>query len=169
MQDEPPHWTWGRVMTKAIVDSMGAYSKSLFPFLPVGVAADHKWRTGERYRVIDFLIAQTWMEPTGQTPSAWRDSAVSIAKSNGVALALSLNLFGERLTEGCIRTGNQCWMTPTQVREWGRVIVSEPHACAATMWTWKAEMWSRADYQASLKDVTSVARNRVAKPCTRPS
>ena len=165
MMDEPPHPSWGGVLTKATVDGMAAYCKSLFPFLPCGVAVDHRWRPDERYRLVDFIIAQTWMERIG--PEEFRDSAVAVAKRNGVALVLGINLFGERQTPGCERRGNQCLMTPANVRRWGRVFVSEPYACAVVMWRYEANMWSRSEYQAQFTDIANVARQRAAKPCRR--
>lgn len=165
MIDEPPHPSWGGVLTKGTVDAMAAYCKSLFPFLPCGAAVDHRWRPAERYRVLDFMIAQTWMERIG--PEEFRDSAVAVAKQNGVALVLGINLFGERQTPGCERRGNQCLMRPADVREWGRTFVSEPYACAVTLWRYEPGMWARPEYQAQFTDVANMAKQRVARPCRR--
>ena len=166
MLDEPPHPSWGGALTKATVDTMAAYCKSMFPFLPCGVAVDHRWRSAERYQRLDFMMAQTWMERIG--PEEFRDSAVAVARRNGVALVLSINLFGERQTPGCEPRGNQCLMRPDGVRDWGRTFMGEPYACAVTMWRYEAGMWSRPEYQAQFRDLASVARQRVAKSCRRP-
>ncbi len=165
MMDEPPHPSWGGGLTKPIVDSMAAYCKALFPFMPCGVTVDYRWRPAERYRLVDFIIAQTWMET--QSATAFRDSAVAAARRNGVALVLSMNLFGAARTEGCEPRGKQCLMRPAEVREWGRTFVSEPYACGLTMWHYEAPMWARAEYQAQFRDIASIARQRVAKPCRR--
>ena len=165
MLDEAPHPSWGGVLTKATVDTMAAYCKSLFPFLQCGVAADHRWRPAERYRLVDFMITQTWMERIGA--EEFRDSAVAVAKRNGVALVLAINLFGERQTPGCEPRRNQCLMTPADVRHWGRTFVGEPYACAVILWHYEADMWSRPEYQSQFTDVANVARQRVARPCRR--
>lgn len=165
MLDEPPHPSWGGVITKAVVDTMAAYCKSILPFMPCGVTVDYRWRPTERYNLVDFIIAQTWKET--QSPSAFRDSAVAMAKRNGVALVLSLNLFGAARTPGCEAQGNQCLMRPAEVREWGRAFVAEPYACAVTMWQYEAPMWGRPEYQAQFQDLSSVARQRVARSCRR--
>jgi hypothetical protein len=167
MIDEPPHPSWGGVLTKATVDAMAAYCKSLFPFLPCGVAVDHAWRPAERYQQVDFIIAQTWMESLSAT--AFRDSAVAAARRNGVALVLSMNLFGARQTPGCEPRHRQCLMRPEEVREWGRAFMSEPYACAVLMWHYDAPMWARAEYQTQFQELASIARQRVAKPCRRSS
>jgi hypothetical protein len=167
MMDEPPHPSWGGVLTKATVDTMAGYCKTILPFMPCGVLADYRWRPAERYQQLDFLIAQTWKE-TG-TPTAFRDSAVAMARRNGVALVLSLNLFGAARTPGCERQGNLCLMRPVEVREWGRAFLSEPYACAVLMWHYEANLWSRPEYQAQFQDLSSVARQRVARSCRPPS
>lgn len=48
-------------------------------------------------------------------------------------------------------------------------FVSEPYVCAALMWHYDPAMWARAEYQAQFQDASSVARQRVAKSCRRPS
>jgi hypothetical protein len=53
------------------------------------------------------------------------------------------------------------------VRAWGRAFVSEPYACAVTMWRYEPEMWSRPEYQMQFNDVANVARQRIAKSCRR--
>jgi hypothetical protein len=167
MLDEPPHPSWGGVFTKALVDTMAAYCKSILPFMPCGVAVNYRWRPTERYHLVDFVMNQTWMET--QSPAAFRDSAVAMARRDGVALVLSLNLFGAAPSPGCEARGSQCLMRPAEVREWGRAFVSEPYACAVIMWRYDATMWGRPEYQAQFQDVSSLAGQRVAKSCRRPS
>ena len=167
MLDEPPHPSWGGVFTKALVDTMAAYCKSILPFMPCGVAVNYRWRPTERYDLVDFVMTQTWMET--QSPAAFLDSAVAMAKRDGVALVLSLNLFGAAPSPGCEPRGSQCLMRPAEVREWGRAFVSEPYACAVIMWRYDATMWGRPEYQAQFQDVSSLAGQRVAKSCRRPS
>jgi hypothetical protein len=60
-------------------------------------------------------------------------------------------------------------MRPAEVREWGRTFVSEPYACAVTMWHYEPGMWARAEYQEQFRDITSLARQRMAKSCRRPA
>jgi hypothetical protein len=163
MLDEPPHPSWGGVLTKATVDTMAADCKAVLPFMPCGVVVDYRWRPAERYTRVDFIIAQTWMET--QSAAAFRDSAVAMAKRNGVALALSLNLFGAAQSPGCEARRSQCLMRPHEVREWGRAFVGEPYACAVLMWHYEPTMWARSEYQAQFRDVSTVASQRVARPC----
>jgi hypothetical protein len=145
---------------------MAAYCKAILPFMPCGVAVDHRWRPAERYGLVDFIMTQTWMET--QSAAAFRDSAVAMARRNGVALVLSLNLFGAARSPGCELRRSQCLMRPVEVREWGRAFLGEPYICAVMMWRYDAAMWGRAEYQAQFQDLSSVAGQRVARSCRRP-
>lgn len=165
MLDEPEHRSWGGALTRATVDSMAAYCKAVLPFMPCGVGVDYRWRAAERYKVVDFIIAQTWMER--QSAESFRDSAVAMARRNGVALVLSVNLFGAPQSPGCEPRGKQCLMFPADVRHWGRSFAAEPYACAVLMWRYEAGMWSRSEYQEQFRDVANVAGQRVAKSCRR--
>jgi hypothetical protein len=166
MMDEPPHPTWGGVMTKAIVDSMAAYSKALFPFLPVGVASTHKWRQWETFRVLDFMISQNWLET--QTPVQFRDSAVAVAKRNGVALALSVNIYGGPLVLPCEQNGNQCVLTASQLKAWLTAFMDVP-TCGVLLWGSRVPtVWDRADYKAVFAEMKMEANLRTGKSCRRP-
>jgi hypothetical protein len=165
MMDEPPHPTWGGVMTKAIVDSMAAYSKALFPFLPVGVAVSHKWRQWETYRVLDFIISQNWLETS--SPIVFRDSAVSVAKRNGVTLALSVNIYGGPLVLPCEQNGNQCVLTAAQLKAWLAAFMDAP-ACAVLLWGSRTPtVWDRPAYRAVFEEMRLEANLRTAPPCRR--
>lgn len=165
MLDEPSHPSWGGALTKAVVDTMAAYCKATFPFMPCGVTVDYRWRPDERYHLVDFIISQTWKEK--QTPSAFRDSAVAMARRNGVALVLSINLFAAAPTRGCELYHDRCLMRPAEVHDWGHAFLSEPYACAVMMWHYDPDMWERPEYQAQFQDLASLARQRAEKGCRR--
>jgi hypothetical protein len=166
MMDEPAHPTWGGVMTKAIVDSMAAYSKSLYPYLPAGVAVTHKWRQWETFRVTDFMISQNWLET--QTPVQFRDSAVAVAKRNGVALALSVNIYGGPLVSVCEQNGNQCVLTASQLRSWLTAFMDVP-TCGVLLWgSRNPTVWDRSDYKAVFAEMKLEANLRTGKSCRRP-
>ena len=61
MIDEPETPKWGGVMTKSLIDQMATYVKDIFPTLPVGInqgGAGYKWRTGERFHGLDYVLNQ---------------------------------------------------------------------------------------------------------------
>lgn len=172
MIDEPNHPTWGGVFTKALLDEMARYSKSLFPTLPVAVPGPHYWRASEKYQVVDVMIPQTWRPAPGASPFAWRDSLVAAARFNGTALAPSLNLMGNALALDCtpIAIGStRCYMPAQQVKDWGTVLASEPYVCALFMWKYRQELFARPEYKSAFEYVAQIAKQRPAKSCRRTS
>jgi hypothetical protein len=166
--DEPNHSDWGGVITKATIDSMASYVKEIFPTLPVGVAAPYSWRSAERYRVLDFIVPQTWK--TTLTPEAWRDGALAAAAQNGVAVALSMNLFGAPQVSGCeLAPGSYgtCIMTAAQIRAWGAAFAQAP-ACATFMWRYDSTLMSRTEYSDAFKYVSDLLAKMPRRSCRRP-
>jgi hypothetical protein len=166
--DEPNHSDWGGVITKAVVDSMASYVKQIFPTLPAGIVAPYYWRSTERYRVADFLVAQTWK--TTLTPTAWRDAATAAANQNGMALILSINLFGAPLVAGCeLASGNYgtCIMTAAEVKEWGTAMAQAP-GCAALMWRYDSTLMTKPEYVTALKSVAAQMATSPKRSCRRP-
>jgi hypothetical protein len=163
--DEPNHTDWGGVITKATLDEMAAYSKSIFPTMPAGVVAPYWWRATERYKVVDFIVAQTWK--TTLTPAAFRDAAVAAANQNGVAVALSLNLFGGPPVPGCALTQwGTCPMTAAEIRDWGQVVGVA--GCALLMWKYDATFMSTPENAQAFRDVGDLLAKTASRPCKRP-
>jgi hypothetical protein len=167
MIDEPNHSDWGGVITKATLDEMAAFSKSLFPTLTTAAVVPYGWRATERYKVMDAIIAQTW-KPT-MTPAQFRDAAVAAAKLNGVAPALSINIMAGKQVDGCEPrpNGTTCLMTPDEIRNWAITLGSDPYVCAMFMWRYDATLWSRPEYVAAFKDVSTALASRPARSCRR--
>lgn len=168
MMDEPNHSDWGGVVTKATLDEMAAFSKSLFPTLPTAAVVPYNWRSAERYKVMDAIISQTW-KPT-MTPAQYRDAAVAAAKLNGVSVALSINIMAAAQTDGCeLRpNGTTCLMTPDEIRNWAITLGSDPYVCSMFMWRYDTTLWSRPEYLAAFKDVSGALAARSARSCRRP-
>jgi hypothetical protein len=169
MIDEPNHYSWGGVITKAVIDEMAMFSKSIFPTLPTAAVAPYKWRGAERYKVLDVIIAGTWKE-TG-TSTAWRDAAVEAAKLNGVALAPVLNILGAAVTPGCLPRpggGDTCVLTPAEIRDWAITLGTDPYTCGMFMWRFDATLWGMPEYLAAFKDVSTALAKKPVKSCRRP-
>jgi hypothetical protein len=95
LMDEPEHPKWGGVPTKAMIDEMATYAKRIFPTLPMGIghgAPGFKWRSGERYKVLDWVSVQyVWNYNQGDV-TAWRGQVLNFAQNNGVKPMFSLNI-----------------------------------------------------------------------------
>jgi hypothetical protein len=109
--DEPEHPKWGGVPTKAMIDEMATYAKRIFPTLPMGIghgAPGFKWRSGERYKVLDWVSVQyVWNYNQGDV-TAWRAQVLNFAGNNGVRPMFSLNILNggvrDRTAAGIART-----------------------------------------------------------------
>jgi hypothetical protein len=188
VMDEPNHREgpklvadWGGVMTKALVDSMAAYVKAMFPTLPAGVSIRADWRPAERYQVVDFIITQ-YVAAFGPI-AAWRDTALALARRDGVAIAFSLNIIngGAGFTEpSCpvLTTGGvgengstpgtwRCRVSPTQLRAYGMALVTQ--GCAFLVWRYDPEFMESSENQQAFKDIAAVAALRSAPACRRSS
>ena len=179
--DEPNHASWGGVLTKAMVDGMGSYSKSLFPTLPVGYGIGPRgylWRPTERFQVIDFIANQyNWWISDGDVV-AWREKVLAQAKLDGVAVQFGLNVLdgGVHVFDGgwtcpLTTTGGQgtyspaCRMTARQISEWGRALA--PYACGFQFWRYDSGFFAKAENQQAFRDVAGVLAATPARGCRR--
>jgi hypothetical protein len=179
--DEPERETWGGTITKAVLDDLAAYTKAIFPSLPVGpsfgVGAYLTFDPSQTYSVVDFTYHQySWnFSTTGIAKgdvAAWRDAEIARAQTDGVALALGLNVLNGGIrdndndgvwecpsttTEGQGTYYPNCRMTDDQVRKYGKKIL--PAACFVLLWRYDVTYMSRPDNQKAFYDVASTARS----------
>ena len=170
--DEPEHPKWGRVPTKAMIDEMATYAKRIFPTLPMGIghgAPGFKWRSGERYKVLDWVSVQyVWNYNQGNV-TAWRAQVLNFAGNNGVRPMFSLNILngGVMDTAGawdCPNTGGKgtrtsyCRMTSEQVRTYGRTIGPSAARCSCGATTMR-----------SCRRPPTNRRSGTSRPCSIPS
>ncbi len=178
--DEPEHPKWGGVLTKAMIDQMAAHSKQIFPTLPVGIghgAPGFKWRSAERYKVLDWVSVQyAWGYNRGNV-AAWRDQVLSFARQNGVKPMFAINIMNGGITDtngawDCPNTGGKgtrtsyCRMTSEQVRTYGRTI--GPFGCAMLMWRYDGAFMASAANQSAFKEVATLLNSKPRPSCRRP-
>ena len=180
VMDEPETKQWGGVMTKPLIDQMATYVKNIFPTLPVGVnmgAPGYKWRTWERYRVVDYTANQYMWRATSGNIGAWRNAVLDRAQVEGVRTAFSLNLLNGGVVDNtgawdCTGTGGKgttayrCRMTADQVRTWGRAI--GPYGCAMLMWRYDDAFMAKSANQVAFRDVASLLASKTRRSCRRP-
>jgi hypothetical protein len=178
--DEPEHPKWGGVLTKAMVDEMATHAKQIFPTLPMGIghgAPGFKWRSGERYKLLDWVSVQYVWDYNQGAVASWRDQVLAFARTNGVTPMFAINILngGRRDTQGawdCPSTGGKgtrtsyCRMTSDQVRIYGQAI--GPSGCAMLMWRYDAAFMSKAANQSAFRDVASLLSSRPSRSCRRP-
>jgi hypothetical protein len=169
VMDEPNHKTWGGVVTKATLDELAAYVKSMFPTLPVGASIRWDWRPDERYKVLDFIVTQFVFRFGSVTE--WRDQALEAAKQNGISLVFAFNpINGGTPIRGCPvpRTGGTgtyaCRMTPEQIQEAGSALGLA--GCALLIWRYDARLMTTANEKA-FKELGSKLKTSRPRPCRR--
>jgi hypothetical protein len=169
VMDEPNHKTWGGVVTKATLDELGSYVKSMFPTLPVGASIRWDWRPDERYKVLDFIVTQFVFRFGSVTE--WRDQAIEALKQNGVSVVFSFNpVNGGTPISGCPLgpTGGfgtySCRMTPAQIREAGSALGFA--GCALLFWRYDTKLMTPENKKA-FEDVAAKLASGRPRPCRR--
>jgi hypothetical protein len=172
MLDEPNHPSWGGVITKAVLDRMATYVKSIFPGLPAGVSVRWDWRPTERYKVVDFITTQ-YVTRFGSV-TTWRDQARAAASLNRIAVIFAFNpINGGTKISGCPlgptggygTYGGNCKMTPTQIRYSGYALA--PYGCALQMWRYDYTFMTKSANVSAFKDVASRAASSTHRSCRR--
>jgi len=169
--------TWGPkgTMTKAVVDKMCGYAKSIFPTLPVGVAHRHDAFEPEKsYRVCEFFISQYSSRHGSVT--AFRDEALALAKRDGHTVVFGINILngGTQDRDGtwdCAGTGGKgtyapnCRMTAAQIREYGTAL--GPSGCGLTMWRYDGSFMENSDNRRAFQDLAGRLATVPGKACRR--
>jgi hypothetical protein len=172
VMDEPSRTdSWGP-MTKAVVDTMCAYVKGIFPTLPVGVFAVHWWRPQEHYGVCDFIVSQFEYDVRdgggagSETPTAFRDAGLAMAAADRVSIVFSMNILGGgHPGPDCTRDGKDCLMTASELRDAGLIL--GPAGSGLLMWRYESTIMGQAAYQSAMEDIAADLRTRPAKSWRR--
>jgi hypothetical protein len=167
-------------MTKARVDGMCRYVKSIFPTLPVGVVHQHNaFEPLNSYRVCDFLVAQYAWRSTAGDIYKFRDEAVALGRRDGMAIVFSMNILNGGVqaprdglwncplttTGGRGTYDPNCRMTPQQVRDWGIALGSA--GCALVMWRYDSAFMSKPVNVQAFGEVGAALARVPARSCRR--
>jgi hypothetical protein len=186
VMDEPHNTSgqssWGPkgTMTKALVDTMCAYVKQMFPTLPVGVVHDHDiFQPKQSYHACEFLVDQYAARKGDVTE--FRDAALALARRDHMAIIFSLNIIdggiqaardgnwecSPTLTAGRGTFSPNCRMTAQQVRDWGILLGSA--GCALTMWRYDPRFMADPANVASFQEVAAKLAALPSRSCGRPA
>jgi len=179
LMDEPgAASTWGgQRVSRAVVDSMARYSKSIWPSLPTAVRATPLWlAVGDTtYHDLDIAWAQ-WAGPShppgvGKTPEEFRDRNVAYAKRLELGLVMGLNYInggdGSSGLPGPTDLPNRWQMSAGEIAHAGTVLAGAPYVCAFLSWYHQEEFVSRPDIRAAIDSVSRVAAARGGTSCVR--
>ena len=167
--------TWGPVgtMTKARVDSMASYAKTIFSTLPMGVIQKHNaFEPTKSYKVIDFIIDQ--YDANQGDVTSFRDAGLAMARRDGHDVVFSINILdGGTIIAGCPipETGGtgtygvRCRVNPTQLEQWGLVL--GPAGCGLTMWQYDATFMANPLNQQAFKKIADRLATSPTRQCRR--
>jgi hypothetical protein len=171
--------TWGPAgtMTKARVDSMCAYVKSIFPTMPVGVVHQHQlFEPTKSYRVCEFLVDQ-YTARLG-TPEQFRDDALAMARRDGMRI-----LFGANELNGGVQDRDGVWdckdqggykgqsspncqIPPDSMKRWYPLLARA--GCAFRVWRWDDVKANTAEYRAVRLAIRDSLATAIGPTCARP-
>ena len=136
---------------------MARYSKSIWPNLKTIVRDEPsqiKW--SGTYRYLDAAWAQyLWRKGNVNT---YIQENVATAKKMGLGLVVGLNI---------VDGGNpkNTWMSPSEVENWGSVLLSSDYPCAFISWQYDSDLNNGAMKDA-LSTLRRKAQNRGSRSCT---
>jgi hypothetical protein len=158
--DEPQdakNWN-GQPIPGRTLDQMAAYSKQRWPgMLTIVRAPPGKIKWAGTYRYLDAAWAQVENPHGTLNVKAWFDQSVSAARSLGLALVVGLNV-----TKGNI---GRTRMTPTQVRNWGSILLNSSYPCAFISWRYVDSHLASTSMRDAMRYLRSKAENRPSKSC----
>jgi hypothetical protein len=178
LMDEPGALqTWGgRPVSRADIEEMARYSKSIWPTLPTAVRSPPGYLLAgdTTYPSLDIAWAQ-WAGPMhgasrGLTPDRFRDQNVAQAKQLGLGLIFGMNyLDGGDGSSGIPGVSADGWwqMSAQEMVTVGTLLASAPYACGFLSWRHEPGFESRPDVRAALDSVARVAATRGGTSCLR--
>jgi hypothetical protein len=179
LMDEPyaPKTWGGQRVSRADIEEMARYSKSIWPTLPTAVRAPPGWLgLGDTtYHSLDIAWAQ-WAGPgqgggDWQTPEQFRDENVAEAKQVGLGLVFGLNYLnggdGSSGIGGTAEHPDHWQMSAAELVRLGTLLVETPYSCAFLSWRHEPAFESRPDVRGALDSVAVLAATRGGTSCLR--
>jgi hypothetical protein len=161
---DPSNWA-GRTVSRATVDEMARYSKSIWPSMPTIVRGWPAYLKGYNYRYLDAAWAQ-YSARFGNV-STWLKNNVRDAKASRLALVVGLNQLqggAKGGLNGFYRRGFYS-MSASQMRSWGAAILADPYPCAFLSWAYNTKYLKRSDIKSAKTYLAGKARSRATKSC----
>ncbi|HKU63246.1 MAG TPA: hypothetical protein VJQ44_18745 [Gemmatimonadales bacterium] len=171
--------TWGPAgtMTKARVDSMCAYVKTIFPTMPVGVVHQHQnFEPTKSYRVCEFLVDQ-YQQSFGDV-TAWRDAGLAMGQRDNMRILFGANELngGPKDKDGTWDCKDQgglkgqysplCQIPPDSLKRWYPILARG--GCGFRIWRWDAVRLSTTTYREAHEAVRDSLVGLTAPTCGRP-
>jgi hypothetical protein len=144
---DPSNWN-GVPVTQSQVESMGQYSKQLWPGMPTVIRVVPTYFTSNP-RYVDAAWAQ-YLSRFGSV-SNYINSNVNAAKARGLALIVGLNV----LDGGYPKLSP---MSASEVKTYGAALLSNSYPCAFVSWQYNSSYFGSS----GIKDAMQYLRNKAA-------
>ena len=167
--DEPQRTQrWGgKEISRATLEEMAKYSKSLWPTMPTFVRAVPSWLAAgsQNYSYLDAGWAQ-YTAGKG-TVNDYISSEVAAAKKKGLGLAVGLNVLdgGDGSSRIAGFTRGKYAMSANEIRTYGTALLNQTYACAFYNWMYDAGYYGRSDIKSAMADMSAKARNHLRTAC----
>ncbi|HEV7365585.1 MAG TPA: hypothetical protein VGN76_07035 [Gemmatimonadales bacterium] len=161
---DPSNWA-GHTISRATVDEMARYSKSIWPSMPTIVRGWPAYLKGYHYRYLDAAWAQ-YSARFGNV-STWLQKNVRDAQSSHLALVVGLNQLaggGKGGLPGFYRRGFYA-MSGKQMRAWGATILGNSYPCAFLSWAYNSKYMNRSDIKSARAYLAGKAGSKANKSC----
>ena len=106
--------------------------------------------------------------------TTWRDSALAMAKLNGIAVLFAINPINGGTpvprcpvgpTGGKGTYSDRCQMTPDQIRESGAILGVA--GCGLVVWRYDRTFMSKPENRKAFEDVAAQLSTKTVRPCRR--
>jgi hypothetical protein len=161
---DPSNWA-GRTVSRATVDEMARYSKSIWPTMPTIIRGWPAYLKGYKYRYLDAAWAQ-YSARFGNI-SSFMANNVRDAKASGLALVIGMNQLqggAKGGLNGFYRRGYYA-MSASQVRTWGAAMLANSYPCAFLSWAYNSKYQGRSDIKSAKAYLAGKARAKGTKSC----
>ena len=164
---DPSNWA-GRTVSRATVDEMARYSKSIWPSMPTIVRGWPAFLKGYNYRYLDAAWAQ-YSARFGSL-STWLANNVRDAKASRLALVVGLNQLQGGGSGGLVNYYRRGFnsVSASQMRSWGSTILANTYPCAFLSWAYYARYMDRTDIRSARTYLAGKAGARGFKSCRAP-
>ncbi len=147
--------TTPRTLTKSEVEEMAAYSKNIWPTLPVGAGRSDWLLANAPWAHLDFGHSQYHMRKGDIT--VWINNTVQQSKDAGVGLLMSLDFYAGQL--------DNTPMSATQLDYYYKAMLQDTYSCALTGYLYDATYLVQPEIQSVMTTINDAAKTHPAPPC----
>jgi hypothetical protein len=148
----------GKPIPWSTVEEMARYSKSIWPSLPTAARVDPSKLAAATFRWTYLDAGWAQYNTRKGDLQDYLDRELAVAKQEGLGLVAGMNLL-----DGS--GSNTAPMTPTQLKQFGTIIASNPSVCGLVGWRHDPAYLRQSGVMAAFDAIADVARRRRSASC----